>query len=59
MGRQTQDYVEGDLVPRLRRAIDSLAGKQDLQEEGSPEWYRLEGKIQGVNLALSYIYERN
>lgn len=46
-----------DLRDRLIRGRDILVQCRDAQKAPSPERSRLSGKVEGVNLAISYLEE--
>lgn len=49
--------MRSDYRDRLIRAIDNLEQLRDATRHNHSEYLRLQGKAQGVKLALSYIEE--
>ena len=50
-------YLTDDLIPRLEKAIKAIEKLRDEQAWSEHEKVRLEGKREGVQLALSYARE--
>lgn len=52
-----REYLENDLIPRLELASARLKSQSNHPSTPLESYVRLQGKVQGVELALSYARE--
>lgn len=55
--KSNREYLENDLIPRLEEASARLRSQSNHPSTPLEGYVRLQGKVQGVELALSYARE--